>query len=171
MQQPTIEGSIKNGWCSRKCGVAQSQADRRQCNNRLRWMRTRCGGGGGGRGRGTNYDKDEVFGGDKRPSSRDKRRWCNMRRQQCVNHEGQTKSRKGTENERHGARERVVEKLVEVRWMLQSARADENERWWPDKRWRRRQMRRWMQGSKGTRSQGGARSWWSSECHGTTMVL
>jgi hypothetical protein len=42
---------------------------------------------------------------------------------------GQTKGRKGGENERHGARERVVENLLKVRWMGQSARADGNERW------------------------------------------
>jgi hypothetical protein len=30
MQQPTIEGSVKNGWWSRKRGVTESQADRRQ---------------------------------------------------------------------------------------------------------------------------------------------
>jgi len=60
-------------------------------------------------------------------------------RRQCDNHLGQTKGRKGTEKKRHGAGERVVEKLVEVRWMRQSARADGNERWRRNKRWRRRQ--------------------------------
>jgi hypothetical protein len=29
-----------------------------------------------------------------------------------------------------------MEKLVEVRWMQQSARADENKRWRRNKRWR-----------------------------------
>jgi hypothetical protein len=142
MQQPTIEWSVKNGWWSRKRGVAESQADRRQHNNRMRWMRTRCGGGGGGGGRGTNYDNDEAFGGDKRPSSRDKRQRCNMRRRQFDNQLGQAKGRKGTENERHDAGAWVVENLVEVRWMLQSPRAGENERWWRDKRWRRRRTHR-----------------------------
>jgi len=65
-----------------------------------------------------------------------------MRRRQCDNQLGQTKGRKGTEKERHGAGEQVVENLVEVRWMLQSARADENERRWRYKRWRRRRTRR-----------------------------
>jgi hypothetical protein len=112
MQQPTIEGSVKNGWWSRKRGVAESQADRRQRNNRMRWMRMRCRGGGGGRGT-CNYGNAEAFGGDKHPSSRDKKRRCNIRRRQCVNQLGRTKGRKGTENEKHGAGERVVEKLVE----------------------------------------------------------
>ena len=40
--------------------------------NRLRWMRTRCGCGGGCGGT-CNYDNDEAFGGDKRPSSREER--------------------------------------------------------------------------------------------------
>ena len=97
----------------------------------------RCRGGGGGRGT-CNYDNAEAFGGDKHPSSRDKRRRCNIRRRQCDNQLGRTKGRKGTENERHGAGERVVEKLVEVRWMLQSAKADENKRWWCNKRCRHR---------------------------------
>ena len=147
MQQPTIEGSVKNGWWSWKRGVAESQADRRQRNNRMRWMRMRCRGGGGGRGT-CNYDNTDAFGADKHPSSRDKRRRCNIRRRQCDNQLGRTKGRKGTENERHGAGERVVEKLVEVRWMLQSAKADENERWWRDKRWRHRRMRRRMRGGQ-----------------------
>ena len=72
MKQPTIEGSIKDRWWSRNRGVAESQADRRQRNNRLRWMRTRCGGGGGGGGT-CNYDDNEAFGGDKHPSSREER--------------------------------------------------------------------------------------------------
>ena len=42
----------------------------------------------------------------------------------------------------------VVEKLVEVRWMLQSAKADENERWWHDKRLRHRRTRRQMRGGR-----------------------
>ena len=42
----------------------------------------------------------------------------------------------------------MVEKLVEVRWMLQSAKADENERWWRDKRWRHRRTRRRMRGGR-----------------------
>jgi len=36
--------------------------------------------------------------------------------QQCDNQLGRTIGRKGAEKQRHGARERVVEKLVEVRW-------------------------------------------------------
>ena len=57
-------------------------------------------------------------------------------RRQCGNHLGRTKGRKGTEKKSHGTGERVMEKLVEVRWMQQSARADENKRWRRNKRWR-----------------------------------
>ena len=60
-------------------------------------------------------------------------------RQQCGNHLGRTKGRKGTEKKSHGTGERVMEKLVEVRWMQQSARADENKRW----RRRREEKPRW----------------------------
>ena len=70
MQQPTIEGSIKDGWWSRNRGVAESQADKRQHNNWLRRMRKRCGGGVRGM---CNYNSDEAFGGDKHPSTMEER--------------------------------------------------------------------------------------------------
>ena len=51
----------------------ESRSPRRTGGNattRLRRMRTRCGGAGGGT---CNYDDNEAFGGDKRPSSREER--------------------------------------------------------------------------------------------------